>query len=416
MHSCRKPFRVALLGSVLALAALTPAIGANLSRADWQRIRAAEGNRPAALRPKSGSAPARSSSAYTDLHDFAGGPGDGSSSTANVTLNSGDIFGTTGFGGANNGGTIFKLAQDGTETLLHSFSGNDGLDPDGAVIVLANGDIYGTTNSGGATNNGVLFKLSAAGKYKILHNFDGTNDGDFIRGDLIRDKLHNFYGTALFGGPGGSGTVYRYGSDGTFKVLHAFDGTTDGEYPEHGVVSDSAGNLYGVTAFGPGTDGQGTVYRVAPDGKFKTLYAFSGGSDGGFLYGGLDIDKNGNLYGSTVDGGANGAGTVFKLAPDGTLTTLYNFTGGADGGSPEGDMLHVGKNLYSEASGGGDANCQCGVVYEITSKGKEKVLHTFIGSDGAGYSEGLVKGNHAFYGTTSSGGADGNGVVFRVTK
>jgi uncharacterized repeat protein (TIGR03803 family) len=210
--------------------------------------------------------------------------------------------------------------------------------------------------------------------------------------------------------------VFEYTSGGKFKVLHTFTNNKDGEYPEHGVVRDAAGNLYGVTAFGPGLDGQGTVYKVAPNGKFTTLHKFTGNADGGFLYGGLAVDKDGNLYGSTGDGGANTDGTVFKLASDGTLTTLYDFKGEKDGSSPEGDMLLVGKNLYSAASEGGDPTCNCGVIYEINSKGHEKVLHTFTGSDGAGYSAGVVKGNGAFYGTVSSGGADGNGVVFSLKK
>jgi len=278
---------------------------------------------------------------------------------------------------------------------------------------MPNGDIVGTAGSGGANGNGVLFKITAKGKYKILHDFT-ADDGAFLRGNLIRDKQGNIYGTALFGGVNGDGTVYKYAADGTFTVLHAFNGT-DGLFPEHGVVSDSAGNLYGVTAFGGASD-EGTVYKLSPKGKLKTLYSFTGQEDGGFLYGGLALDKDGNVYGSTVDGGAHAAGTVFKLTQDGTLTTLYNFTGGTDGGAPEGDMLLVGKNLYSTASSGGDAGCQCGAVYEVTSKGKEKVLHAFTGADGGGYSAGLVEDNHVFYGTTASGGASSNGVVFSVTK
>src|SRR4029077_7373980 len=105
---------------------------------------------------------------------------------------------------------------------------------------------------------------------------------------------------------------------------------------------DHAGNLYGVTAFG-GANNEGAVYKIAKDGTFTTLYSFTAGADGGFLYGGLALDKGGNLYGSTVSYGANGAGTVFKLAPGGTLTTLYSFTGGPDGGSPEGHILPGGK-------------------------------------------------------------------------
>jgi uncharacterized repeat protein (TIGR03803 family) len=247
----------------------------------------------------------------------------------------------------------------------------------------------------------------------VLHDFT-TTDGSFIRGNLYRDKLGNFYGTALFSGANSSGTVFKYGNDGTFTVLHAFNGD-DGQYPEHGVVADKTGNLYGVTAFG-GASGEGTVYKIDTGGNLTTLYSFTGGADGGFLYGGLDIDKDGNLYGSTVDGGASGAGTVFKLSPTGTPTTLYNFAGGSDVGGPEGDMLLVGKNLYSTATTGGDPNCQCGGIYELTSKGKEKILHAFTGSDGSGYSAGLTLANGLFYGTAMTGGVNDNGVVFSVTK
>jgi uncharacterized repeat protein (TIGR03803 family) len=412
MQFCRTPFRVVLLGSALALAALSPAVGETQSHADSQRIRAVTGNHSSAVRRQSG-AIAQADPTYTVLHNFAGSPDDGAGSGANVTLDGlGNIYGTTDYGGATGNGTIFKLAPDGTQTLLHSFSGSDGAFPDGAVT-LFHGNLYGTASSGGASGNGVLFKLTAKGKYKVLHEFSST-DGCFLRGNLIRDELGNFYGTGLFCGVNGDGTVYKYGFDGTFTVLHAFNGS-DGLYPEHGVVRDQAGNLYGVTAFG-GTSDEGTVYKLASDGTLTTLHNFTGAADGGFLYGGLDIDSDGNLYGSTVDGGAHGFGTVFKLTPDGTLTTLYNFTGGADGASPEGDMLRAGKNLYSTASGGGSATCQCGVIYEIKSTGKERVLHTFLGSDGGGYSAGLAHSHGIFYGTTASDGTNSDGVVFSVTK
>ncbi|HTT97382.1 MAG TPA: choice-of-anchor tandem repeat GloVer-containing protein [Rhizomicrobium sp.] len=385
-------------------------------RLDLKRARALEGNHPRAAPLGRGGASGLSAAegTYTDLHDFAGGASDGADSGANVTLDdAGNTYGTTDFGGTHNDGVVFRLAPDGTQTILHAFAGSDGSEPDGGVIVLGNGTIYGTGSAGGAGGNGVIFRINSKGKYKVLHDFSST-DGSFLRGDLVRDKQGNLYGTALFGGANADGTVYKYGFDGKFTVLHAFNGS-DGEFPEHGVVRDRDGNLYGVTAFG-GANDNGSVFKIAADGTFSTLYSFTGGTDGGFLYGGLDIDKDGNVYGSTADGGANDAGTVFKLTPGGTLTTLYNFTGGKDGSSPEGDMLRVGKNLYSVASEGGDPTCQCGTVYEITPKGKAKVLHTFTGSDGGGYSAGLVKSGRAFYGMTASGGANSNGVVFSVTK
>jgi uncharacterized repeat protein (TIGR03803 family) len=407
-------FRCALLGSALAFAALTPAVGADRSHEEMKRLRAVEGNH--ASRPGSAttSAARTPGATYTVLHKFLGGGADGSGSGANVTLDdAGNIYGTTDFGGSHSDGVVFRLAPDGTQTLLHTFSGSDGANPDGGVVLMPNGDLYGTAGGGGANGNGVLFRLRSNGKYKVLHDF-GADDGTLLRGSLLRDKLGNFYGTALFGGVNGDGTVYKYGFDGTFTVLHAFNGD-DGQYPEHGVVADKAGNLYGVTAFG-GTSDEGTVYKIASDGTFSTLYNFTGGTDGGFLYGGLDIDSDGNLYGSTGDGGTGSSGTVFKLTPGGTLTTLYNFTGGTDGNSPEGDMRLVGKNLYSTTDEGGDPGCQCGVIYEITSKGKEKVLHAFTGSDGGGYSAGLVASHGIFYGTTQSGGTLQDGVVFSVTK
>jgi len=407
-------FRCALLGSALAIAALTPALSAQPSRDDLKRTLAIKGKHAFAAQQKNGSASGLSAAdaTYTVLHQFTGT--DGSDSTANVALDGdGNIYGTTEFGGAHGDGTVFKLTPDGTETVLHSFAGTDGSEPDGGVIVRRNGDLYGTASAGGSTGNGTLFKLTSKGKYKVLHEFT-ANDGSFIRGDLIRDKFGNMYGTGLFGGANGDGTVFKYAPDGTFTVLHAFNGT-DGEFPEHGVVSDKDGNLYGVTAFG-GTDDNGTVYKITSDGTFSTVYSFTGGTDGGFLYGGLDIDKDGNLYGSTDQGGTNGQGTVFKVTPGGTLTTLYNFTGGTDGGSPESDMLLVGNNLYGVATEGGDAGCQCGVVYRVTAKGKEEVLYAFTGTDGSGYSGGLTSSNQLLYGTTSSGGTDSNGVVFSVTK
>ena len=421
MNKYQTVFRSALLGSALAIVALAPAMGAEGSGADLKRERALHGTAlPAAHAgvhaASAGNASTRAAAkaTYTVLYKFQGGS-DGSGSGANVALDSaGNIYGTTDFGGANFDGVVFKLAPKGKETLLHTFSGADGSQPDGAVIVMSNGDLYGSTSSGGASGNGVLFKLSAKGKYKVLHSLTAT-DGADVRGNLYRDKSGNLYGTALFSGAGSSGTVFKYGADGTFTVLHAFaaDGS-DGQYPEHGVVADKAGNLYGVTAFG-GASGEGTVFKIDTGGNFTTLYSFTDGADGGFLYGGLAIDKDGNLYGSTVDGGASNAGTVFELSPAGTLTTLYNFVGGSNVGGPEGDMRLNGKKLDSTAINGGDPSCQCGGVYEVSLTGKEKVLHAYVGSDGSGYSAGLSSALGILYGTTQAGGVNENGVVYSVS-
>jgi uncharacterized repeat protein (TIGR03803 family) len=416
MDSCLTPFRVALLGSALALLALSPAVGANAQRTGAaKRVLAAQGRHPSAIESRTAMGSSRPHATYTVLHDFAGGANDGAGSGAEVTLDSiGNIYGTTNYGGTNGSGTIFKLATNGTESLLHSFGGTgDGVNPDGAVTIEANGDMIGTTIGGGSTGNGVIWNLAADGTYTVLHSFT-SDEGNFLRGRLVQDKKGNFYGTALFGGTTGDGTVFKYSAKGKLTVLHTFSGP-DGDLPEHGVVRDKAGNLYGVTAFGGNSD-EGTIYKIANDGTFTTLYHFTGGDDGGFLYGGLAIDKDGNLYGSADGGGTDGYGTVFKLAPDSTLTVLYNFSGGTDGRNPEGDMLLEGKTLYSTTTGGGDPGCECGVIYEVTAKGREKVLEAFTATSGNEYSAGLTPANGVFYGTTENGANDDNGVVFSLTK
>jgi len=416
-------FRVALLGSALALAATS--VMAGESRTDLERSLAVTGRHASGVEghvvPGVGAASRHVPGyTYTVLHAFAGMPNDGDGSGAEVTLDSaGNIYGTTDWGGTygslNGYGTIFEVAADGTESLLHSFGGTgDGTTPDGAVTIESNGDMYGTTIGGGASGNGIIWKLAADGTYTVLHNFT-ADESNFARGKLIQDKKGNFYGSDLFGGANGDGTVFRFNAKGKVKVLYTFTGLNDGEFPEHGVVSDRAGNLYGVTAFG-GADGNGTIYKIAKDGTFSVLYTFTGGADGGFPYGGLAIDKGGNLYGSADDGGTDGVGTVFELASDGTYTVLYNFTDGSDGANPEGDMLLVGKSLYSTTTGGGDSSCICGVIYEVTGKGKEKVLEAFTPTSGNEYSAGLTLANGVLYGTTQNGATGDNGVVFSLTN
>jgi uncharacterized repeat protein (TIGR03803 family) len=405
--------------AAVAVVSMAPAIAGDASRDVSKRALALNGHLAASHVGTDGkSAPASEDSAYTDLYKFKGGANDGCNSGANVTFDpAGNIYGTTDFCDpyGDGDGVVFKLAPDGTETVLHFFTGAvDGAQPDGAVTRLSNGDLIGTTTSGGANDSGTLYKITKKGKFKVLHDFT-SDDGSLARGNLHRDKSGNFYGTALFGGADGSGTVFKYGADGTFSLLYTFTGGADGEFPEHGVVADKAGNLYGVTAFG-GAHDNGSVFKIDTAGNFSSVYSFTGGSDGGFLYGGLAIDSHGVLYGSTASGGANSAGTVFKLAQDGTLTTLYNFTGGVDGSSPEGDMLLVGKNLYSTANTGGDPTCLCGVVYEVTAKGKQKVLHTFTGTDGSGYSAGLTLRNNVFYSTVQYGATLQNGAVYSLKK
>jgi len=349
----------------------------------------------------------------TLLHSFTGALNDGGEPLAEVTLDaSGDIYGDTSLGGANSEGTVFEFAADGTEMLLHSFGGTgDGTEPEGAAIFDANGNMYGSTWAGGASNNGTIWELAANGTYTLLHSF-AANEGSNMRGRLAQDSQGNLYGTAYQGGAGGDGSVFEYSAGGELDVLHSFDGT-DGENPIFGVVIDKSGNLYGVTSAG-GTGNAGTVYKISGKGRFTSLYSFTGGPDGDTPYGGLAIDKKGNLYGSTLAGGSNENGTVFEMTPGGTLTTLYRFAGGAGGSAPEGDILLAGKALYGTARNAGPHNN--GGVYEVTFAGSEKLLRAFSRKDGYGYSGGVTASGNILYVTAPLGGAYRNGTLFSLTK
>ena len=182
------------------------------------------------------------------------------------------------------------------------------------------------------------------------------------------------------------------------------------------LIEDSAGNIYGTTE-GGGAGNNGTVFEIKSNGGFTVLYSFTGGNDGANPVGGLALDKSGTLYGTAENGGASGAGTVFSLAPDGSLSTLYSFAGGSDGANPQGDILRLKDSLYGTTSAGGDSN-NYGVVYRVDiAGGAETVLQRFTGTDDLTSVSKLASKHGKLYGTTAYGGADGDGVVFSlVTK
>ena len=365
------------------------------------------------------SAATAQASSYTVLHNFTGAPNDGGDAYNNVTFDhAGNLYGTANYGGSANEGVIFEIAPDGTETLLHSFDGAKGYDPNGGVTIdPASGDIFGTTTFGGSNSCpngcGVLYQLTTGGTFAVVHNLDAGTDGGYPVGRLVRDKRGNLYGITTIFGPNGGGTVFAYSAKGAFTVLHAFGGS-DGFSPQGNLMQDGAGNLYGATNAG-GANNYGTIFKLTPKGNLTTLYSFTGGADGNFPVGGLARDKEGNLYGATNPTGHGPVpyGTVFKLSPAGTLTTLYTFGGSADGRYPEGNLLESGGRLYGTTSNGGAKND--GVVYEVdVADGSETVLYSFDGTDGANPQAGLTKRNGAFYGTASRGGVDSLGVVFRL--
>ena len=378
--------------------------------------------------------------AYKILYSFQNQAAGGYPYASLISDKAGNLYGTT-FGGGGNAcefgcGTVFKLTPDGTETVLHTFTGgSDGSLPRGSLIMDKAGNLYGTTESGGSGGGdcgcGTVFKLAPDGTETILYSFKAGNDGYSPFGGVIADKAGNLYGTTLEGGNGGgSGIVFKLAPDGTETVLHAFSGT-DGSSPFAGLIADKAGNLYGTTSGGGSGDvecGCGVVFKVAPNGAETVLYSFKSFDDGRTPFGGLMADKAGNLYGTTTVGGSGtacsiGCGTVFKLAPDGTETILYAFKGGKDGAEPYGGVIEKSDSLYGTTTYGGDIGCDegfgCGTVFRIASGGVEKVLHAFPSGtqDGYGPYASLLAGKAGtLYGAAYSGGSGQLGTVFELKK
>ena len=306
----------------------------------------------------------------TVLHSFTGGVGDGILPFAGLIADSkGNLYGTTSNGGASDGGVVFKLSPGGIETVLYSFCGkpgcSDGAGPRAGLIADSSGNLYGTTNQGGGSECngpgcGVVFKLAPNGTETVLYSFCSLlscSDGALPLGGLIADRAGNLYGTTYEGG--GSGCIYGLGLCGvvfklsppippatkwTETVLHSFTGS-DGAGPSAGLIADSKRNLYGTTSTGGGPD-RGVVFKLAPNGTETVLYSFCSlpsCSDGALPEAGLIADSSGNLYGTTYGGGSEciygpGCGVVFKLSPGGTETVLHSFAGG-DGALPEAGLI-----------------------------------------------------------------------------
>ena len=352
---------------------------------------------------------------FTVLYTFTGGADGDSPSSGVIRDSAGNFYGTTSRGGASGQGVVYKLDTAGHETVLYSFTGGvDGGSPQNSLTSDSAGNLYGTTYSGGAANMGVVYKLDTAGQETVLHSFRGGADGGTPEAGVIRDSAGNLYGTASIGGKGGVGTVYQLDASGQETVLYSFPGVADGAFPYAGAIGDSAGNLYGTTISG-GAWTEGAVYRLDTAGQQKLLHSFGGGADGRYPSAGVIRDSAGNLYGTTSQGGTAGWGVVYKLDTTGQETVMHSFTNGADGGDPyAGVILDSAGNLFGTAASGGTANK--GVVYKLDTAGQETVLYSFTGgADGRYPTAGVIldsAGN--LYGTTYFGGTGSHGVVYKL--
>ena len=398
---------------------------------------------------------AEAASTETILNNFLGGTHQGDPECTLIRDTAGNLFGTTSAGGPSHAGTVFMLSpptgqmSEWTMSTLYSFTDDaDGATPSAGLLSDGKGDFFGTTTYGGFGYDGTVFEISpplqgqTAWTKTTIYAFGGGKDGAEPLAALVADAAGNLYGTTQ-GGKGGYGTVFELtppagGSTAwTETVLHVFKSRNDGAYPASGLVIDSQGNLYGTTPAGGGARGAGIVFELAPPaaGSHKwnevILHRFGASADGAHPSGQLIGDPVHGFFGEAFEGGTAGYGTVFKVSPrqgrgiGWKEHTLYSFTGGNDGGLPSGGLIvdHEG-NLYGttgyDTQTGYPMN---GNVFELVrpASGKkawmQTVLYAFMNNgDGSDPQAGIMlapDGN--FYGTTTEGGTDGDGTVFKIS-
>ena len=278
---------------------------------------------------------------------------------------------TTDSGGQHGYGTIYGITTTGGYTLYHTFRGSDGAAPEAGLALDYAGNVYGTTRFGGTCSGdaqgcGTVFRMDPTGRFMWEHIFSGP-DGSQPMGTLLLAMDGGFYGTTHQGGANQAGTIFRITAAGELATVYNFcaqANCADGSDPEGGLIQGVDGNLYGTTYTG-GASNQGSVFRITTDGELTTLYSFSG-SDGFYPQGSLTLGSDGNLYGTTYLGGTGGGwGTMYQLTPSRVLTTIYSFQNLNDGGEPWGGLVQgVDGNFYGSTIHGGLGD---GVLYEVTA-------------------------------------------------
>ena len=290
----------------------------------------------------------------------------------------------------------------------------------GANLVQAtNGGLFGTTYAGGAYGFGTVFKITPSGTFTTLYNFCATSgcpDGSYPYFGFARATDGVLYGITNQGGAYGEGTVFKITPGGALTTLYSFcvlSGCPDGAIPQGALVQASDGKFYGTTS-GGGAYGAGTVFKMTPSGTLTTLYSFTGNADGASPQAALVQATDGNFYGTTYNNGVNNNGTIFKITPGGRLTTLYSFNG-TDGGTSQAGLMQASNgDLYGTGKFGGAS--AIGSIFSITLGGTLTTLYEFSGPDGAWPNSALIQATDGnLYGTTEIGGTGDAGTIFTIT-
>ncbi len=346
------------------------------------------------------------------LYTFSGGL-DGGNPNGLVQHSNGDFYGTTQTGGTNNSGTIFQMTPAGAFSTLVLFSnaGTSPFVPLAALTEGADGFLYGTTAGGGAGSWGAVIKTDTNGVLTTLASLNGGGTGYSPAAALFQGSDGAFYGTANYGGAFQDGTAFRVTTNGSLTTLAAFN-YADGAIPNE-LIQAADGNFYGTT-FAGGQHGNGTIFRLSTNGNLASLASFNYTNGGSLPPAGVIQSPDGSFYGTAYEGGAYGYGDVYQMSPSGAVTTVYSFTGGSDGAHPSaGLVMGSDGNLYGTTFEGGAF--QLGGVFRLSTTGALTPLLQFDGFDGANPAAPLTMGSDGnIYGTTIDGGTNDLGVVFRV--
>ena len=336
----------------------------------------------------------------------------------------GQLYGTASEGGVNNAGTVFRLDAQGDVTVLHAFAPGEGGNPLAGLRQGSDGWLYGTTSGEQTSECGSVFRVSLAGVFQTVHTFD-CNDGQSPRGPVVPVGSLWLYGSTSGGGANGAGTIFRVSTAGAFEVVHDFGGP-DGSGPIGALVHANNGLVYGATTWGGAFD-LGTVFSISANGQHTLIYSFGDDPDyAAYPQGGLVQTSDGFLYGTTSEGGENGAGILYRISTAGQFemrSTSFDL-----GYAPTGELVEGPDHLLygtTSSSYPGDDGDTAGTIFRVGASGAVLTVKRFEfvqaqngtadAFDGASPMAGMVVGYEGlFYGTTNSGGSGSNGTIFRI--
>ncbi|MGO8734065.1 MAG: beta strand repeat-containing protein [Terriglobia bacterium] len=367
------------------------------------------------------------------VYSFTGLTDGAAPSAALIQGSDGYYYGTALLGGANGYGTVFKVDSSGNVTPLHEFSSAEGESPSASLVQASDGSFYGTTNLGGAEGEGTIFKMDSSGNLTTLYSFTGGADGAQPSGGLIQASDGYLYGATLAGGASSAGVVFRSDTSGNYTTLYSFSGGTDGYGPEGSLIQATDGYFYGVTRNGGNLtceilpiSGCGTIFRIDSAGNLTTLYSFTGGADGANPAEALLQGRDGFFYGTTLYGGNSscslsaytGCGTIFKIDLKGNFTAMHEFSGGSEGGVPYSALIQASDGaFYGTATAGGDLSCS------VVVSGESNPTYTGCGTVFKMDSAGNVNGLYSFTGAPNDGAnpsssllQGGDGYFYGTTK